>query len=104
MEVQFFDKRVKNFIKDLEFTTSAKVFRTIELLEKFGNNLGMPHSKHIGGGLFELRVRGQQEVRFLYAFYKGAAVLLNGFLKKSQKIPKNEIETARQKLSTLDIL
>ncbi|MBI2552722.1 type II toxin-antitoxin system RelE/ParE family toxin [Candidatus Uhrbacteria bacterium] len=104
MEVQFFDNKVKEFIKTLEIPTSAKVFRTLELLERFGHALGMPHSKHIGGGLLELRVKGTQEVRLIYAFHKGVVVLLHGFIKKSQKIPHKEIVAARQKLSTLDTI
>lgn len=102
MEVRFIDDKVKQFVRDLEMRTSAKIFRTLELLERFGNELGMPHSKNIGRGLFELRMRGTQEVRLIYAFHSGAAVLLHGFLKKSQKIPRKEIEVALYKLSTLD--
>lgn len=101
MEVRFFDDKVKQFAKDLQMPTSAKVFRMFELLEWFGHTLGMPHSKHLGGGLHELRVRGTQEIRIFYVFHKGVAVLLHGFMKKSQQIPRKEIETARHKLSTL---
>ena len=79
MEIQFFDKNIKQFIKDLEMSTSAKVFRTLELLERFGHTIGMPYSKHLEGRLFELRVRSKQEVRLIYTFHKGMAVILNGF-------------------------
>jgi len=71
------------------------------LLEEFGHKLGMPHSKEVNKNLFELRVRGVQEVRILYGFHKNSIVLLHGFIKKSQKIPKREIFTAQQKLRTL---
>ncbi len=102
MEVRFFDKKVKQFVWDIDMPTSAKVFRMFELLERVGHTLGMPHSKHIGRGLFELRVRGIQEVRLMYVFHKNAAIILHGFFKKSQRIPNKEIDLARQKLSTLD--
>lgn len=102
MEVRFFDEKVKQFVNNLEMPTSAKVFRMFEMLERFGHTLGMPYSRHIGGSLCELRVRGIQEVRIMYTFHKGAAILLHGFLKKSQRIPVGELEKARQKLSTLD--
>ncbi|MFA5792579.1 MAG: type II toxin-antitoxin system RelE/ParE family toxin [Candidatus Gracilibacteria bacterium] len=58
---------VEKFILKLEKPTIAKVLRTVDLLEKFGNDLGMPHSKKIRHNLFELRVRGGQEVR-IFAF------------------------------------
>ena len=102
MEVQFFDDRVKQFVQDLTMPTSAKVFRMLELLERFGHTLGMPHSRSIGGRLFELRVRGTQEVRLIYTFKHGMAVVLHGFFKKANKIPHKEIDLAYQKLSTLD--
>jgi len=82
--------------------TSAKLFRTFELLARFGNALGMPQSRHLGGGLFELRVRGVQEVRFFYTFHRGRAILLHGFIKKSARIPQREMDFARRKLSVLD--
>ncbi len=102
MEVRFFDNKVKQFVAELDMPTSAKVFRMFELLERFGHTFGMPHSKYIGKGLFELRVRGIQEVRLIYTFHKDAAFILHGFFKKSQRIPSKEIDAARQKLSTLD--
>ena len=102
MEVRFCDDALPEFIDGLEVSTVAKVLRTIDLLEEFGHRLGMPHSKKVAGRLFELRVRGRQEVRIFYTFYQETAVLLHGFVKKSQKIPRGEINLAQQKLSKLD--
>lgn len=104
MEVRFFDKELEHFIETLEKPTISKVMRMVDSLEELGHRLRMPHSKHIGGGLFELRVRGTQEVRIMYVFHRGTAVLIHGFLKKSQGIPRKDLEIARQKLSTLDRL
>lgn len=102
MNVRFFDHHVEKFIQNLERQTIARVLRTIDLLEFFGNELGMPHSRKIDGRLFELRVRGQQEVRILYVFHKDSAVLLHGFVKKSQKMPRRALQLTQQKLRTLD--
>lgn len=104
METRFIDNNVRNFVARLDMPTSAKVFRTFELLEKFGNMLGMPHSRHVGKDLFELRIRGNQEIRIFYTFQKGVALLLHGFIKKSQRIPQKELEIAYKKLSTLDAI
>ncbi len=65
MEVLFFDNKVKQFIKQLDHVTAAKVFRTLEVLERFGHTLGMPHSKSLGTALFELRVRGSYVIKFV---------------------------------------
>ncbi|MEK7203627.1 MAG: type II toxin-antitoxin system RelE/ParE family toxin [Patescibacteria group bacterium] len=102
MEVRNFDSSIEKFIKSLEKQTIAKVLRTIDLLEEFGPKLGMPHTRRVKDNLFELRVRGKQEVRIFYTFHKSYIVLLHGFIKKSQKIPKKEIRIASAKLKALD--
>lgn len=101
MEIQIFDESLENFIKSLEKPTVAKILRTIDLLELFGHRLGMPHTKRISEQLFELRIKGKQEVRIFYTFYKNKIVLLHGFIKKSAKIPKKEINNALAKLKHL---
>lgn len=95
------DIKVEQFIKSLETHTIAKTVRTIDLLEKFGPRLGMPHSKKVVDGLFELRMRGNQEVRILYCFYKNDIHLLHGFIKKSQKTPHEELQYGLAKYKRL---
>ncbi len=102
MEVRMLDGALEQFIENLEKATIAKVLRTIDLLEQFGNHLGMPHSRKVDRQLFELRIRGQQEVRILYAFRVSGAVLLHGFIKKSQHIPRGELLIARHRLRAID--
>ncbi len=102
MQIKILNSTLEQFIQSLEKRTIAKVLRTIDLLERFGHELGMPHSKKIRASLFELRVRGQQEVRIFYTFQRNAVVLLHGFIKKSQRIPERGLNTAEQKLASLD--
>lgn len=101
MKVKLFDSKIEKFISSLEGETSARVLRTIDLLETFGNQLGPPHSKKVEAHVFELRIRGKQEVRIFYTFRGGEAILLHGFIKKSERIPGRELVTVRSKLKTL---
>lgn len=101
MKIIFPDNTVKDFIESLEESTISKTFKAIDLLEKFGSELRMPYSKKISKDLFELRIRGKQEVRILYTF-KGGAVLLHAFVKKTFKIPKKELEIGKSKLERID--
>lgn len=101
MNVKTFDKKVDDFIKNLEYSTGTKVGRHIELLKQFGNQLRMPYSKSLGNNLLELRIRGQREIRIFYSFYNNQAILLHGFIKKTQKTPNREIEIATSKLKAL---
>ncbi len=104
MEIRIFDDSLERFIKSLQKPTIAKVLRIIDLLEKFGEKLGPPHTKKISARLFELRISGKQEVRIFYSFHKSQIFLLHGFVKKSQKIPRREINGAFKKLKLLDKL
>lgn len=102
MHIAFFHTDVENFIRGLQARTIAKVLRTFELLEKFSHRLGMPHSKSIGTQMFELRVRGTQEVRFIYIFAGPKIIILHGFVKKSKEIPRKEIALALARKSLFD--
>ena len=102
MIIRFFDAQLERFIQSLNEFAIAKVLRTIDLLAAFGHTLTLPHSKKVHTRLFELRIRGKQEVRIFYSFHKNEAVLLHGFVKKTNHIPKKEIHLALKKLTALD--
>ena len=102
MKIRIFDSSLEKFIKSLQKPILAKVLRIIDLLEMFGQKLGLPHTKKVSTNLFELRISGKQEVRIFYSFHKSKIFLLCGFIKKSQKIPKKEINIAIKKMKLLD--
>jgi len=85
------EKIVKEFITTQEKTTIAKIIHKINLLETYGPLLDLPHSKKITTELYELRIRGRNEIRVIYTF------LMHAFKKKTQKIPIHEIETAKDR-------
>lgn len=92
---------IDEFILSLEKKSVAKVIRTVELLEEFGSNIGMPHSKKVERCIFELRIHGDQAVRIFYTFHKDSIVLLHAYIKKSQKIPLKELLVVRKNLGLL---
>ena len=92
---------VRSFIYSLQKSTRSKIGRSLDLLEKNGKSLGMPHVKRITDSIYELRIRGNQEVRIFYFFHLSEIILVHGFIKKSQKIPEREIQTAEKRISSL---
>lgn len=76
----------------------ARIIHIIELLKANGTELRMPYSEHLTDGIFELRAKfGSNISRVLYFFVIGKRVVLtNGFIKKTQKTPKSEIELAKK--------
>ncbi len=80
----------------------AKFIWVTEMIETFGPaEVGMPHIKPMGQGLFEIRVKACEGIgRALYCAVKGKVVIiLNGFIKKTQKTPANEIALARKRMT-----
>lgn len=74
----------------------AKAVHKIQILKEIGNNLREPYSKPIQDGIFELRIKFSSNIsRIFYFFYVDKKIiLLSGFIKKTQKTPKLEIEKA----------
>ena len=95
------ERPVAEFIKGQQPQAIAKIVHLIDLLEIHGNLLGMPHTKRLEPNLYELRVRGKEEIRIIYGFIGKTIYLLSGFKKQKQKTPKKEIDTARQRLMSL---
>ena len=76
----------------------AKVFGRLLLLEEYGERLPMPFARHLEDGIFELRTpQGSNITRLLYFFFVGnRAIVTNGFVKKTQRTPRKEIERAKK--------
>lgn len=81
----------------------ADYARMVKLLIEHGPSLRLPHSRALGGGLFELRPRGKSGVgRAVYCFLVGQrVVVLHAFIKKSQQTPEREIKLARRRMKEI---
>lgn len=95
------DEIVSNFINSLDISTRSRTLRLIDLLEDYGHRLGLPYSKKISRDLYELRARGKNHIRIIYAFIDNEIYLLHGFRKKTSKIPKKEIELAQNRYNCI---
>ncbi len=100
-EKQNKDCPVLSFLQSLPPKHRAKLEREIDLLEEFGINLAYPHTKKVQGeqykGLWELRVKFASDISrvFYFLHLHDTFVLLNGFMKKSDETPVNELERAK---------
>ena len=101
MEVVAIHPEIKKRISELPKGVNARVLKLIELLEIREYHLTMPFSKKIGKNLYELREMGEQNIRIFYTFNLGRAVLLHLISKKTQKLQKIDLETARKRLQWL---
>lgn len=104
-EVEFYKDEegkepVPDFLSSLPSGTRAKVVKLIDLLAEQGVLLKEPYTRHVRRKLRELRIKDNVGLfRVFYFTYTGRRfILLDGFLKKTDKTPKREIEIAEKRM------
>lgn len=99
--VVYYNVRVKRDVFTLPAGILADYLRLLDLMQEFGADLRMPHSRALGDGLFELRPKAKEGIgRVFYCTHVGRhVVVLHSFVKKTQETPKNELRIARTRLS-----
>jgi len=93
------DQPVAEFLDSLEPKMNAKLVGMMELLEELGTALREPYTAALSDGIFELRCKqGSSITRVLFFFYVGRRIVVtNGFVKKTQKTPREEIRLAKER-------
>ena len=102
-EIEFYQlpngkKPVEEFLDSLDKKMRAKAIYGLSILEEYGNTLREPHSKSMGDGLFELRIKFAGDISRIFYFFvvDNKIILTNGFIKKTLKTPKAELDLARK--------
>ena len=98
--IRFHSPEVEQFLLDLPDGLLACYLRLIDLIRADGPHLGMPHTRAMRGGLFELRLSGREGIGRLFfcTAVNRQIIFLHGFIKKSERTPLRELEKARQRL------
>ena len=102
--VEYFNQSVLDEVESWPVGVLADYARIVELLLEFGPDLRMPHSRAMGGGLFELRPRGREGVaRAMYCYSTGRrVVMLHAFVKKTRVTPGRALDVARRRMKEVD--
>ncbi len=86
---------VLSFIESLDLETKAKVRNGIRLFQEYGLELlNTQWIKKVNRypSIYELRIRSKLEVRLLFfAMPSNIFVFVNGFIKKTNKLPQREL-------------
>ena len=98
--ITFYSQKVKSQALAFPDGILASFLHVIELVEEFGPHIGMPYTRPMGSGLFEVRARGKEGIgRALFCSLPGRElIVLNTFIKKSRKTPQKELELARNRM------
>jgi phage-related protein len=107
LEVRFFQtaagkEPVREWLKELVKEDRQSIGEDIKTAQ-FGWPLGMPLVRKLEKNLWEVRTPITDGIaRVIFTVIGNQMVLLHGFIKKSQKTPKNELETARKRLKLVE--
>ena len=107
LKVKFYETNkgnepVREWIKSLP-DADRKVIGEDLKTAQYGWPIGMPLIRKLEPRLWEVRSRTSGGLaRLIFTVSKALMVILHGFIKKSQKMPQGDLETARQRLADLD--
>lgn len=93
---------VRTWLKSLTRTQKKILGEDLKTLETCWP-IGMPLVRSLGKRLWEMRSNiPNGTARILFTVKKDNAVLLHGFIKKTQKTPQNHLETAQKRAKNLE--
>ncbi len=101
-EVIAYENHFEDFLQEQPAKVQDKIFKIIEAIETL-ERVPANYLKSLEGtnGLYEARIQLGSNIWRVFCFFDNGklVILLNGFQKKTQKTPKNEMEKALRLMS-----
>jgi phage-related protein len=93
---------VRDWLKGLDRSERRVIGLDIATVE-YGWPVGMPVCRPLGEGLWEVRssLPSRRIARVVFCVARGRIVLLHGFVKKTQKTPKVDLDLARMRMKEI---
>jgi len=101
--INYYSDAVQEQIMELPDTLAARYIVLTRRMIALGPNIGEPHTKAFGNGLFELRLKGAECIArvFFCTLVGKRIVMLHGFIKKSERTPSREREVAETRMKEI---
>ena len=98
--ISYYNAKVEKEVLALPKKLLARYLRMTDVMLEHGPHLGMPHTRSMGNGLFELRLKAQEGIArvFYCSVVKQNILVLHSFVKKTQQTPAKELEIAKTRL------
>jgi phage-related protein len=98
--ITYYSESIQQEILSMSAGFLARYLRYTDRIEVFGPDLGMPHTRAMGDGLFELRLKAVEGIaRVFYCTMVGKKIMvLHQFIKKTDKTPPRELAVARRRM------
>jgi len=94
---------VRDWLKALKEEERKVIGEDIATVE-FAWPVGMPACRPLSGRMWEVRssLPSKREARIIFSVLDGQMILLHGFIKKTQKTPKADLELAKRRLKEVE--
>ena len=99
-EIKYHDETLQDAVLALPPGLLARYLYLTDRMGAYGPELGMPHTRAMGTGLFELRLKSQEGISrvFYCTLVKRRIVMLHQFVKKTDKTPPKDLAIARKRM------
>jgi phage-related protein len=99
-EIKYHDDALQGEILELPSGLLARYLHLTDRMMLYGPDLGMPHTRAMGSGLFEIRLKSQEGIGrvFYCTLVRQRIVMLHQFVKKTDKTPPRELAVARKRM------
>lgn len=96
-KLSYYNAKVAAQVERWPVGIRASFLRIVELMATHGPDIGMPHTRAMGTGLFEVRAKGREGIgRAFYCTVVGQRIIiLHTLIKKTEQTPARDLETAR---------
>jgi phage-related protein len=96
-EIVYYSEDLQQAIQEFPPGIQARYIHLTARMLAFGPDLGMPHTRGMGKGLFELRLKSKEGIGrvFFCTLPDRRIMMLHTFVKKSAKTPARELRVAR---------
>lgn len=99
-DIFYYNEVLQRSIMNFPAGIQARYIHLTQRMLSFGPNLGMPHTRALGKGLFELRMKSKEGIGrvFFCTVASQGIMMLHAFIKKSAKTPAKELEISWARL------
>lgn len=103
-DIFYYNRKVEKELDGLPVGIRASCRRIMGLMIEYGPELGMPLTRYMEDGIWEIRAHGKEGIgRAFYMTVKNKRIIiLHSFVKKTQKTPRHELEIAIRRKKEMD--
>ncbi len=102
-KIVYYSRAVQDVILAWPPGLRARYVWITDLMQREGPHLGMPYTRAMGAGLFEIRCRSHEALgRVFYGtFPRQRIIMLHSFIKKTAKTPSRELAVVHRRLKEM---